>query len=54
MPKVCDDPEESRFARFLSHIRSQRRKGQLTEEEMRELARLDARLSGGAIQLELF
>lgn len=54
MPKVCDDPEETRLARFLSNARSLRRKGMLTEEEMQELSRLESRLDGGVIQLELF
>ena len=54
MPKVCDNPEETRLARFLSNIRSQRRKGQLTEEELSELIRLESKLDGGIIQLELF
>lgn len=54
MPKVGEDPEETRLARFLSHIRSLRRKGLLTEEEMQELSKLESRLDGGVIQLELF
>ena len=54
MPKVCDNPEETRLARFLSNIRSQRRKEQLTEEELSELIRLESKLDGGIIQLELF
>ena len=54
MPKVGDDQEETRLARFLSNTRSQRRKGLLTEEELSELDRLESRLNGGVIQLELF
>ncbi len=54
MPKVGDDAEETRLARFLSNARRQWRKGLLTEEEMAELLRVESRLDGGVIQLELF
>lgn len=54
MPKVGDDPDETRLARFLSNERSQRRHGMLTEKEMSELNRLEKKASENAIQLELF
>lgn len=54
MPKVCDNPEESRLARFLSNVRSLRRRGMLTEDELSELCRIESRLSDGSIQLQLF
>lgn len=54
MPKVCDDPEQTRLARFLSNIRSLRRHGLLPQEEMEELQRIENKVNGGCIQLELF
>lgn len=54
MPKVCEDPNQTRLARFLSNIRSLRRRGLLPQEEMEELQRIENKVNGGCIQLELF
>lgn len=54
MPKVCDEPEQTRLARFLTTCRSLRRRGLLPQEEMEELQRIETKVNGSCIQLELF
>ena len=54
MPSLGGEPSEARLGRFLSTARRLRRRGLLSEEEMAELDRLETRLDGGVIQLELF
>lgn len=54
MPKVCDDPEQTRLARFLTTQRSLRRRGLLTQEEISEFNRIESKTNGGCVQLELF
>lgn len=54
LPKVCDDPEQTRLARFLTNQRSLQRRGMLTPEEVAELHRIKNRVNGGCVQLELF
>lgn len=54
MPKVCDDPEQTRLARFLTTQRSLRRRGLLTQEEISEFNRIESKANGGCVQLELF
>lgn len=42
MPRICEDPEQTRLARFLSNLRSLRRRNLLPKEEMEELQRVES------------
>lgn len=51
MPKVCDNTEETRLARFLAIQRSLFRRGLVSENREKELYRIENLLDGGLFEL---
>lgn len=54
LPVVCQDPEQTRLAQFLTNQYSLRRRGLLDEKKLEALSRIESMVKDDAVQLDLF